>query len=112
MKIYLAGQITPTPKWFYKMFPFLWKREYDKNCLKFYKKATELRDLGLEVWSPLESEPEDMSWEYYLTDDLIKGYEEFKPDALYLQRGWRKSNGAKLEKKWFELHNLPIIYEA
>ena len=103
MKLYLCGPITPRG----------WrkKREFERNIMRFFRKASELRQLGHEIYCPPEKEPPNRTWTFYLAHD-IRGLIEFNPDALYIMTGWENSKGANLELEWATQNNIKIIYES
>lgn len=112
MKLYLAGQITPTPKWLYKWLPYFRQRRQQRHIKRFFDKANELEKLGHTVFNPPAGEPPNKSWNFYIVDDIIKGFEEFKPDAVYMMTGWQNSAGARFENEWANQHNIKVIYET
>lgn len=112
MKIYLAGAISPQPRWLSKLSKTYRKYRQEKNLFRFYQKANELRDLGHEVFNPPEGEPPFETWTYYLAEDIKKGFLDFKPDTLYAMKNWQRSGGARLEVEMAKQLNIPIVYET
>lgn len=98
--IYLAGAITsPDPQ------------EQQARVLRFYRKADELRKLGLDVYNPCEGERPGLSHAQYLAFDL-KWIHENKPDTIYLMKGWEASEGAHEEYETALLLGMKIIHES
>lgn len=44
-----------------------------------------------------------LAWEILVSGDI---------DAVFMLRGWEKSNGAKLEHKWAKGRGIPIYYQG
>jgi hypothetical protein len=65
----------------------------DENYPAFWDAAEKLRDLGFEVVSPAEQEPQD-TWEAYMEQDiaLLSGC-----NSMVLLPGWENSRGANIE---------------
>lgn len=112
MKIYLSGRITPLPKWFFKIFTKWGERRQERNITRFNAKATELRALGHKVFNPVDGEPDGVSLAVLYADDLLRGFVKFKPEIVYVMKGWEGSFGVELEIAWAELHDIRIIYES
>jgi len=98
--IYLAGKITASKE-----------VEQQQNILRFYKKADELRKLGLKVYNPCEGERPGLTHAQYLAFDL-KWIHDNKPDTIYLMKGWESSEGAQEEYETALLLGMNIIHEA
>lgn len=98
--IYLAGAITDRNP-----------AVQQANVLRFYKKADELRSLGLKVYNPCEGERPGLTHAQYLAYDL-KWVHDHKPDTFYFMKGWEKSEGAKEENETALLLRAKIVYEA
>lgn len=99
MKIYLAGSITH------------WNpRKQKENILRFYRKAEELRELGHDVYNPVEHEPVGKKNAFYYAFDLTWIHKN-KPEAIYVMKGWERSLGTLMEINTGELNGIQIIYE-
>lgn len=98
--IYLSGAITDTDS-----------SVQEANRLRFYKKADELRLLGLKVYNPCEGEPDGRTHAQYLAYDL-KWIHDNKPDTFYFMKGWEKSEGAKEEYETALLLGAKLVYES
>jgi hypothetical protein len=88
--IYLAGKMTDTTE-----------GKEAANKLRFFQKATELRELGVDVYNPAQHEPPNKTWENYLANDLEaifrKNWGRYLITGAYFMKGWEDSKGAKLE---------------
>ena len=80
MKVYLSGPMTGIESW---------------NFPAFHSEAARLREMGHEVVSPAEVNPDtSMTWEQCLRTD-IKALCDC--EAIALMNGWEHSKGAHLE---------------
>ena len=85
--IYLSGKISDkTPE------------KEALNLMRFNRKATELRMLGLDVFNPIDHELSNQSWEFLLARDMDIIFSE-EITGLYLMKGWKESKGALLERQ-------------
>ena len=95
--IYISGKISDGDKE---------KRKFDK----FFKKEEELVLRGYEnILNPARWGGEDWTWEQCIVRDfdvIIKN----KP-TMYMMKGWKGSQGARLEHEMALLLKLTIIYE-
>jgi len=96
IKYYLSGKITDVT------------RELEKaNLQKFHDLEKELVARGFDVFNPAKLEQDGMTWEQYLSRDLLWIYDN-RP-MLYLMEGWQDSRGARLEVEFAKLLGLSII---
>jgi len=96
IKYYLSGKITDVT------------RELEKaNLQKFHDLEKELVARGFDVFNPASLEQDGMTWEQYLSRDLLWIIEN-RP-MLYLMEGWQDSRGARLEVAMARLIGLSTI---
>ncbi len=93
MKCYIAGPMRGYP---------------DLNFPAFNKAAEDMQDKMWEVVNPVDINP-DPSYSVCMYND-IKALIEC--DAIYMLRGWEKSNGASLEYQIANALELEILYEV
>jgi len=104
IKIYLAGPITdPDPN------------IQKANLWRFYEKARELRTMGFDVYNPVKNEPPqgaNTTWEEFLAQDLRRMVNKENCTHIYMQKGWKKSKGARLELAYALAEHLEAWYET
>lgn len=82
MKIYLSGKISDLPP--------------EEVRAKFARAADQIRALGHEPVSPLDSGIDyNRKWEEHIAADIALLLES---DAIYLLKDWKGSKGARIEK--------------
>ena len=94
--IYISGQITGLP--------------YEDALSAFDKAEKLLQSLGYDVINPMTHVPynENWSWYDYMGEDIkLLG----KCDSIYMLKGWKKSDGARIEYEIAIRKNKKIIYE-
>lgn len=93
MKIYIAGKITG-----------------DKNYKSKFKRAEKfLRSLGHSVMNPAWIAPsDDFTWTDYMQ---ISGMMQARCNAVYFLKGWKESEGARLEFKRCHQLNQTVFFE-
>lgn len=94
--IYISGQITGLP--------------YEDALSVFDKAEKYLKSLGYDVINPMTHVPynKDWSWFDYMGEDIkLLG----KCDSIYMLKGWKKSDGARIEYEIAIRKNKKIIYE-
>ena len=93
MKIYIAGKITG-----------------DKNYKTKFKRAEKLlRSLGHSVMNPAWIAPsDDFTWTDYMQ---ISGMMQARCNAVYFLKGWKESEGARLEFKRCHQLNQTAFFE-
>ena len=95
MKVYIAGKVTGLEK--------------AEMLSKFYKSAKTLKKDGHLVMSPAVlslNEGFDHADYMHICYAMIDVC-----DAVYLQKDWRDSQGARMEKEYADEHQKPLIYE-
>lgn len=92
MRTYISGPITHDPN--YK--------------IHFELAANRLRAQDISCFNPAEAEIPNGTWEDYMRYDL-KGLLTCR--AIYMLKGWRRSKGARLERKIAKALGFLIIYE-
>lgn len=94
MTIYLSGRITGNP-----------------NYVQDFERAErQINFLHCEVVNPVKVSPydENKSWSDYMKDDLKAMLD---CDAIYMLKGWKRSKGARLERKLARRLNITVFYE-
>ena len=94
--IYISGQITGLP--------------YEDALSAFDKAEKHLKNHGYAVVNPMTHVPynETWSWFDYMGEDIkLLG----KCDSIYMLKGWKKSDGARIEYEIAIRKNKKIIYE-
>lgn len=91
MKVYIAGAISNDPEYFHK----------------FSRAEISLIKAGHAVINPVKN----LGFEYreYINMGLC---ELMHCDAIYLLKGWEKSKGAQLERKYAETVGIKILMET
>lgn len=93
MKTYISGPITNNPN-------------YEKQ---FNNAARRLRSQGISVFDPTERGVRPgWKWQDYMREDL-KALLTCR--AIYMLKGWRRSKGARLERKVAKKLGYLIMYE-
>ena len=100
MKIYISGPITKDPN----------AKE------RFYKTQKRLENWCMvdvinvfNIPRHKELEENGGQWLDYMKIDIA---ELTKADFIYMLYGWRKSRGAKIERKIAKMLNIPVMYET
>lgn len=97
MKIYISGKITGYP--------------IDHAKCKFRESAFDLKIKGYETVNPFDlsvTEP-SKTWKDYMGDDL-RGL--LNCDAIFMQKDWGQSKGARIEYQVAKELGLKIIFEG
>jgi len=99
MKIYLAGPMRGIPEY---------------NAPVFRSAATHLRELGHEVWSPLEADLELVGGTEAASLDIRGTFRRdldalLQQDAVVLLEGWHDSEGACLERHTADVCRIPVF---
>lgn len=90
MRLYISGKMTGEP---------------NNNFPAFNKAASQLRDLGYEVFNPAENG--EGEWHELLKKDIP---EVCKSDALVLLPGWINSPGAQFEFDVARRLKIPVYF--
>lgn len=97
---YISGKITPTLG-----------ETQAINMAKFFAAEDLLVSQGHSVFNPARLEVDGgATWEWYLARDLKYIYEE--QPTLFMLTGWEASKGARLEKAFADLLELPVEFQA
>jgi hypothetical protein len=91
-KIYIAGKVTGLP--------------YEECCKKFETAEKIFRSKGWEVVNPMRIVPEHTEWKIAMQICIA---ELVECDAYHMLPCWKKSTGAKLERKIARSLNLQEI---
>lgn len=92
MHIYISGKITGSTDYY----------------ARFMEAEDKLIKQGYSPVNPVRNAPADMSWDYYMRNDIIK---LMCCDSIYMIKGWRSSRGARLEHYIAKKLGFKIIYE-
>ena len=96
MRIYLSGPITGKSR-----------AEIDAS---FFRKAAELENTCNEVYNPAQISCAGLRWETYM-NVAVAILSSGDLDAIYMLKGWEKSEGARVEHAITRGAGLEIIYE-
>lgn len=92
MKVHISGPITNNPHY----------------ISDFLRAEYWLKKIGNEPLSPVGDEKPEYTWKDYMRRDIKLLIEA---DAIYMLKGWRRSKGARLERKIAKGLDLKIIYQ-
>jgi hypothetical protein len=96
-KCYISGKITSLP--------------YEEALENFAHSEKRVIKMGYESINPMEEVPlnDDWNWHQYMLADIKL---LFNCDAIYMQKNWRESKGARIEHSIAVELGLTIIYEV
>lgn len=100
MKIYISGRITGNAHYM-----------QDFERAESYLNFSNINGQKFDVVNPCKVSPfdENKTWRDYMRED-IKALVDC--DAIYMLRGWRRSKGARLERRIAIKLGLEVIYEG
>lgn len=100
MKIYISGRITENPQ-------YMQDFAHAEQVLNF----SNINGQKFDVVNPTKVSPfdENKTWRDYMRED-IKALVDC--DAIYMLCGWRRSKGARLERRIAIKLGLEVIYEG
>lgn len=95
MKVYISGKISGT-------------KDFKERFAKAKKEVLDGIDKDCEIFNPADVEVEGWSWSDYMKFDLCH---LLCSDAIFMLKGWRRSKGARLERRIAKKVGIAVIYQ-